>query len=226
MDVFVGTSGWYYEWNADKTLDWYVAHAGLPAIELNTSYYGFPHARQVPVWAKKGSKLRWAVKVNRLITHQYRFGDAALPYWRRFRDLFVPLEPSVGFYLFQAPPHFTHVRRLVLFLEAASCDGKCAVELRNPHHLGNDPLIHEIQQHAVAVSVDSPDFQNRIFPGDTVYLRMHGRTDWYSHRYSAEELAGTAEKIRENGPKQAYIFFNNDHAMLDNAKAMLAIFTG
>lgn len=226
MDVYVGTSGWYYEWNAERTLDWYVARARLPAIELNTSYYGFPKVHQIPIWARKGSNLRWAVKVNRLITHRYRFGEAARPIWGRFRELFAPLEPSIDFYLFQAPPHFSHVPRLFSFLETASCEGKCAVELRNPDLLGNDPLILELQRHAVAVSVDSPDFRNRIFPGDVVYLRMHGRTDWYSHRYSTEELAETAEKIKENGPKRAYIFFNNDHAMLDNAREMLAILGG
>jgi uncharacterized protein YecE (DUF72 family) len=41
MKVFVGTSGWYYEWNVDKTLDWYIANSGLNGIKLNASFYHF-----------------------------------------------------------------------------------------------------------------------------------------------------------------------------------------
>jgi uncharacterized protein YecE (DUF72 family) len=25
MELYIGTSGWYYDWNGDKTLDWYIA---------------------------------------------------------------------------------------------------------------------------------------------------------------------------------------------------------
>ena len=70
------------------------------------------------------------------------------------------------------------------------------------------------------VSVDSPDFRDRIFAGKIVYLRMHGREDWYSYDYSKKELEETAEKIRECGPERVYVYFNNDHSMLENARLM------
>ncbi|MCO5383003.1 MAG: hypothetical protein NHB15_13700 [Methanosarcina barkeri] len=42
MDTFVGTSGWYYEWNEMKNLDWFIQNSGLNTVELNASFYRFP----------------------------------------------------------------------------------------------------------------------------------------------------------------------------------------
>jgi uncharacterized protein YecE (DUF72 family) len=73
------------------------------------------------------------------------------------------------------------------------------------------------------VSVDSPDVTNRIFPGKVIYLRMHGRTGWYNHFYTDEELRDTAKLILHHHPDEAYVFFNNDHAMLENARKMFGL---
>ena len=53
---------------------------------------------------------------------------------------------------------------------------------------------------------------------------MHGRTAWYAHNYSDKELEEVAEKIMKAKPEKAYVFFNNDTAMLVNARKMLDIF--
>jgi uncharacterized protein YecE (DUF72 family) len=52
---------------------------------------------------------------------------------------------------------------------------------------------------------------------------MHGRTEWYAHLYSFEELKEVAERILNIKPEKAYVFFNNDHAMLENSRKMLSI---
>jgi uncharacterized protein YecE (DUF72 family) len=52
---------------------------------------------------------------------------------------------------------------------------------------------------------------------------MHGRTEWYAHLYSDEELKGVAERILRVKPEKAYVFVNNDHAMLENSRRMLGI---
>ncbi|HZD42950.1 MAG TPA: DUF72 domain-containing protein, partial [Methanomicrobiales archaeon] len=59
--------------------------------------------------------------------------------------------------------------------------------------------------------------------GRVVYLRMHGRDRWYQYDYSPQELQETARIIRESGAERAYIFFNNDHNMLQNARMMWGI---
>ena len=77
------------------------------------------------------------------------------------------------------------------------------------------------------VSVDAPSFtelpRNIYCVNGIVYLRMHGRTGWYSHYYTNEELEEIKEKIVEKNPRKVYIFFNNDTNMRENALRMLKI---
>jgi uncharacterized protein YecE (DUF72 family) len=74
------------------------------------------------------------------------------------------------------------------------------------------------------VSVDCPDFPLDVFnTNGLIYERMHGRTEWYAHLYSDEELKDVAKKILKLTPKKAYVFFNNNHAMLANSRKMLDI---
>ncbi|MEM1774402.1 MAG: DUF72 domain-containing protein, partial [Acidilobaceae archaeon] len=56
-----------------------------------------------------------------------------------------------------------------------------------------------------------------------VYVRMHGRSEWYSHNYTLEELHEIAERILDLNPVKVYVFFNNNHWMLENARVMLEI---
>jgi uncharacterized protein YecE (DUF72 family) len=221
MDAYVGTSGWSYDWNREGSLAWYVEHSGLNAIELNSSFYRFPSEETVAAWAAVGSGLRWSVKVNRSITHRHKFNEKAVEVWKRFHTRYEPLDDSIDFYLFQAPPMLKDLDRILEFAGKTGLDGRCAVEIRNPKVLGDDEQCRRLQDHVVLVSVDSPDFHERIFPGDVVYLRMHGREDWYRHDYSGAELDGIKDRIVEIDPQKAYVFFNNDHSMLENARQMI-----
>jgi uncharacterized protein YecE (DUF72 family) len=49
---------------------------------------------------------------------------------------------------------------------------------------------------------------------------MHGREGWYSHDYTEDELRETGGLLRAANPDRVYVFFNNDHAMLENAQLM------
>lgn len=55
---------------------------------------------------------------------------------------------------------------------------------------------------------------------------MHGREGWYSYNYSIEEISETIRKMREFEPEKVYIYFNNDHNMLENARMTLKAFSG
>jgi len=226
MEVFVGTSGWSYDWNSGGNLDWYLENSGLNAVELNASYYRFPFRNQIAGWSRKGAALRWSVKVHRFVTHQHKFNDAARATWEKFLDLFAPLDPLIDTYLFQAPPSMKNVGRLAAFFTELPLLEKCVLEIRNRELLADDAGCRILQEHVPLVSVDSPDMQNRIFAGDLVYLRMHGRDDWYQHDYSRKELNETAALLRAGGAKKVYIFFNNDHAMLKNAQQMRYLMAG
>ena len=64
-----------YSWNEGGSLEWFCENSGLNAVELNMSFYKFPFPNQVKGWARKGSRLRWAIKVNRLIAHDRKFDE-------------------------------------------------------------------------------------------------------------------------------------------------------
>jgi len=226
MQVFVGTSGWMYNWNEEQSLDWYVKNSGLNAVELNASFYRFPFPKWVESWATKGSQLRWSIKVNRLITHTFKFGEKAIDLWKRFEDVFKPLEPNIDFYLFQLPPFMTPslAPRLEQFVEKTGLERRFALEVRNQEWFNKEWMEWASKLGITWVSVDCPDYPLDVFKTNKlVYERMHGRHDWYSTYYKDQELEGVAKNIAKAKPEKAYVFFNNNHAMLDNARKMLTI---
>ena len=224
MEVFVGTSGWSYGWNRGGNLDWYLKNSRLNAVELNASFYRFPYKNQIAGWARKGAELRWCVKVHRFITHQHKFNETARGVWQRFLDLFSPLDPSIDYYLFQAPPSMTDIDRLLRFFDGLPLLEKCVLEIRNRNLISDDTICRKLQDCLPVVSVDSPDTKNRIFSSNLIYMRMHGREDWYRHDYMQEELEETAGLIRTTGAEKVYLFFNNDNSMLENAQRMMDLF--
>jgi uncharacterized protein YecE (DUF72 family) len=221
MDVFVGTSGWYYDWNKKKNLDWFVQNSGLNTVELNASYYRFPFPNQIESWKIKGAGLRWSIKVHRSITHWRQLSGTARETWENFRELFEPMDHLIDFYLFQVPPKFADVSKALSFAEDTELGKRFALEIRNKELLGNDELCARLTEKVTLVSIDSPDYRNRIFPGKIVYMRMHGREVWYNYNYSHEEILNLRGKIRDFKPEKIYLFFNNDHNMLDNARTAL-----
>lgn len=226
MEVFVGTSGWMYAWNKDKNLDWYVKNSKLNAIELNASFYRFPFPKWVESWATKGRELRWSIKVNRLITHTFKFGERALNLWKKFEATFKLLESNIDFYLFQLPPFITSsfASRLDQFVDKTGLERKFALEIRNLEWFNKKWIDWASKLGITWVSVDCPDYPLDVFNTNRiVYERMHGRYDWYSTYYKDEELEEVAKNIAKVKPEKAYVFFNNNHAMLDNAQKMLTI---
>ena len=103
---------------------------------------------------------------------------------------------------------------------------RAAVEFRHPGWFTEPTAKWAERAGFVAVSVDSPEASWIVATGGVVYLRMHGRTFWYSHYYDEEELREVARRIVETGAERVYVFFNNDHAMLENARAMASILRG
>jgi len=218
-EVFVGTSGWSYSWNQGNSLEWYVQHSGLNAIELNMSFYRFPYPNMVKSWAVKGKDLAWVVKVHRSITHFQKLAPASAAGFERFKKLFVPLEDCIHYYLFQLPPSFTDLDKLEQFVGQIGTE-KFAVEFRHPT-LFTDELRAWGKNHGVLlVSIDAPRLPTVVMSDTIVYERIHGRTGWYSHDYSNEELTEIKERILAENPKRVYLFFNNNHAMLENAVRM------
>ena len=222
----MGTSGWAYPWNPDG-LDWYVRNSRLNAVELNASFYRFPFRNQVRGWVRRGSGLRWAIKVHRSITHYRKLSQASYGTWAKFRALFEPMEPIIDFYLLQLPPSYAMteagVERLRRFANMAGLGERLAVEFRHPSWFTDEGLAVLEEIGATAVSVDSPEAIMYWSSNGVVYARLHGRTAWYAHEYTEEELMGIAEEIAVLNPRRVYVFLNNNHWMLNNARAIKRI---
>jgi len=232
MIIYVGTSGWNYFWNKGGSLQWYIENTGFNAVELNMSFYRFPFPSLPKSWARRGSSLVWSIKVNRLITHRYRFSEKALGAWEKFRRLFEPMEKKklIRFYLFQCPPSLrpttTMVERIEKFVEKVAIGDMFAIEFRNDDWFKQKWEKWLRRLGVTMVSVDAPDFINKIFKTTSrIYVRIHGRTAWYHHIYTEEELAEIFEAIRKKAHPgdEIYFFLNNNHGMLPTGRLIISI---
>ena len=228
MRIYVGTSGWRYDWNPDG-LRWYVQYSEFNAVELNMSFYSFPREKQVDRWFNEGRKLRWSIKVHRSITHLRRMNEKSIPTWKKFRERFKPMEELIDFYLFQLPPSVTYSKAMhERILKYSEMCGKIAIEPRNKSWFNRDVIDALSDLNIVIVTPDSPMYEGLPETGvisinDIVYVRMHGRLAWYNYGYLDEELEEVAEKILEKRPEKIYVFFNNNHDMLGDGRRMLEI---
>lgn len=225
MEIFVGTSGWMYSWNEGGNFDWYIKNSGLNTVELNASFYRFPFENQIKSWVKKGASLRWSIKVHRLITHKFKLNEEAKESFKKFLDLFKPMEDLIDFYLFQLPPSFNPDKKEILidFFKDFNKE-KVVVEFRNKNWFSYSLEEFGKENSLLISSIDSPDFQKKIFNiNGKVYLRFHGRESWYQYDYSDEELKEIVEIIKMKKPKKVYAYFNNNHSMLKNAQTFFEI---
>lgn len=227
MEVYVGTSGWLYDWNEGASLDWYIEESGLNAVELNASFYRFPYRNQVKSWSIKGKNLRWSVKVHRSITHMRKLSEKSIDTWNKFHDLFRIMNDVIDFYLFQLPPNYTcreeNLEKISFFNTQVKLGLKMAVEFRNKSCFNNQVSKWAEENNITVVSIDAPIATWLTSTNEVIYLRMHGREAWYGYEYSERELNELAEKIIDLRPRKAYVFFNNNHWMLENARYMKKI---
>ncbi|RLG88274.1 MAG: DUF72 domain-containing protein [Thermoprotei archaeon] len=229
MKIFVGTSGWSYDWNPNG-FKWYSQYSGLNAVELNSSFYRLPFITMVRSWARNSKDMRWSIKVHRVITHTYMLKEPrAHEFFRKFLAVFEPLERLgiVDFYLFQLPPRFVasenNWERIVSIVSKYDLGWRAAVEWRHESWFKEEWIDKAKEIGITVVSVDAPNFLFYARSSPYTYIRMHGRTAWYTHYYTDQELQEVALKIKDLGGEATYVFFNNNHDMLENARRMFSI---
>jgi uncharacterized protein YecE (DUF72 family) len=227
MDILVGTSGWSNPiWNPNG-LQWYQKHSGLNVIELNMSFYQLPTHDQIEVWVSESKGFVWAVKVNRSITHFFRFNKLALEKFNEFKALFKQLDSQVSYYLFQLPSHAHPTIRndIEAFFKKSNLASRFALEWRNPKWFVKEHIDWALSLGITLVSTDSPSIPRDILcTSDTVYLRLHGRSDWFEHHYSRKELAHIAHLVKNTGCKRVIAILDNGSSQLRNAQKLFAIF--
>lgn len=226
MDILVGTSGWSNPiWNPSG-LSWYEKRSGLNAIELTMPFYQLPTKEQIELWTKEGAHLSWSVKVNRAVTHFFRFNHIALEKFYQFKELFLPLDKLISHYLFQLPPnaHPSMRKDIENFFYKVDLKERFALEWRNSKWFTKEHIEWASELGITVVSADSPLVPRDIIcTNGTVYLRLHGRSDWFEHHYSRRELSHIAKLIEEIDCKRVVGILNNESSQLKNAKAFYAI---
>jgi uncharacterized protein YecE (DUF72 family) len=239
-DIHVGCSGWVYRhWKGGfypqdlpqkRWFDHYSAQ--FDTVEINASFYRLPRPETFDGWREKApSGFRYAVKVNRFITHMKKLrdcGDAV----EQFIGLARRLGPTLGPLLYQLPPSLKRDdERLHDFLSLLPRDLEHVVEFRSADWYAPDVLallgshdagfvVHDLMKLA------SPQWAS----GRTAYVRFHGTAGKYHGRYSPEQMAAWADWLcgQRAAGRSAWAYFNNDIGgdAIADAKTLLAQLQG
>ncbi|MES2708144.1 MAG: DUF72 domain-containing protein [Verrucomicrobiota bacterium] len=215
-----GCSGWYYrEWRGAfypeelPSKDWFPHYASqFSTVELNAPFYSWPTVNAVKTWLRQadGGDFIYTVKVCELITHVKRFtGTETLV--RDFGFIADLLGDRMGCFLFQLPPGYRFTpARLAAILSQLDPRRRNVVEFRHASWW-NDKVYDAFREAgAIFCSCSAPGLPDELVTtADDVYLRFHGKTQWYRHDYTDEELEIWRDRILQSGCRRVWAYFNN-----------------
>jgi len=220
--IHVGCSGWVYRhWKGDfyptglPQKRWFAHYSEqFDTVEINASFYRLPRPETFDGWREKAPRgFRYALKVNRFITHMKKLLDCEEA-MEEFIALARRLGPTLGPLLYQLPPSLKRdEERLGSFLASLPRDLEHVVEFRSRDWYA-EAVLALLDRHGVGfvahdlVGLASP----RWASGRTAYVRFHGTGGKYRGRYSEEQLRDWAVWLagqRASG-RSAWAFFNND----------------
>jgi uncharacterized protein YecE (DUF72 family) len=228
--IHVGCSGWVYRhWReiyyppALPQKQWFAHYsAEFDTVEINASFYRLPLLKTFEGWRNKAPPgFRYAVKVNRFITHNKKLLDCVGPV-AEFAGLARALGDKLGPLLHQLPPSLRrNDERLAAYLAHLPADLEHVVEFR--HDSWYDPAVLALLDRHGAGFV-AHDLAGLLSPrwasGRTTYVRFHGTGGKYWGRYSDDQMAEWADWLmaqRSDG-RSVWAYFNNDihgHALED-----------
>ncbi len=220
MKAHIGCSGWFYwHWrgifypDTKRTDSWFKHYTqNFRTVELNAPFYKWPKIATVKSWVRNAPEnFRYSVKVNRLITHEMRLVRTRMlvEEFCKFSEI---LGPKLGCFLFQFPPSYRYTAsRLQSIVRQLDPQRRNAVEFRHPSWWRESVYEAFKVRGLIFTTVSAPRLPDDLIKtSEAIYLRLHGRSRWYRHDYSDEELAVWAEKIRASRAREAWIYFDND----------------
>ena len=233
MRIHVGCSGWFYShWRGlfyprqeVTTKNWFAYYANVfNTVELNAPFYRWPKPSTVRRWKRDAPPgFIYTVKVNQRITHERRMVRTKNDV-RAYYEIASGLAEKMGCFLFQFPPsHHYSPARLKSIVTQLDPAYRNVVEFRH-RSWWRDTVFRELAARAITFCAVSAPRLPESFPSGQrlLYVRFSGRTQWYRHDYSREELTEWAGRIRQSGADEAWVYFNNDreaHA-IKNALAL------
>lgn len=222
MRIHVGCSGWFYShWRGlfyppqeVTTKNWFAYYANVfGTVELNAPFYRWPKPATVRRWKREAPKgFLYTVKVNQLITHERRMVRTRKQVRAYYDEIAPVLAEKMGCFLFQFPPSYhystSRLKSIVTQLDPAK---RNVVEFRH-RTWWREPVYRALAERGIAFCAVSAPRLPETFPVNQplLYVRFSGRTQWYRHDYSLEELTAWAERIRASGADEVWIYFNND----------------
>jgi len=221
MEIHVGCSGWFYShWRGifypvqEPTADlWFAYYANVfNTVELNAPFYRWPKPATIRRWKRDAPPgFIYSVKVNRLITHERRMVRTRRLI-KSYYEIAAVLGDKMGCFLFQFPPSYKYtssrLKSIVAQLDPAQ---RNVIEFR--HKSWWRPQVFEALTRArlIFCAVSAPRIPEE-FPANqkSLYVRLSGKTRWYRHDYSDQELELWCERIIRSRPDEVWIYFNND----------------
>jgi uncharacterized protein YecE (DUF72 family) len=219
--VNVGCSGWFYwHWRGAfyprnlPTKEWFAHYARtFRTVELNAPFYSWPTVNAVKQWVRQAGRRNfiYTVKACELITHLKRF--------RRTRTLIADfgyiadlLDKRMGCFLFQLPPSYVYtparLRSIVGQLEPSR---RNVVEFRHRSWWNEKTYAAFREAGIIFCSCSAPRLPDElVMTGPEAYIRFHGRTKWYRHNYTSNELAVWVKRLSESRCHRVWAYFNND----------------
>ncbi|MHB0976089.1 MAG: DUF72 domain-containing protein [Candidatus Aquicultorales bacterium] len=235
--IYIGTSGWSYEWWKDSfypadlsKAKWLSYYSGrFSTVEINRSFYRLPTRDTFEKWKETvGEDFVFAVKASRYLTHNKKLKDPEEP-WRRFIEAAVGLGSTLGPILFEFQPSWRkNAERLSAFLSILPDTFRYAFEFRHPTWFDSEVFDLLRSKGAALVTADSPRFpQSFEITAGFSFIRFHGGRLLYSSDYSGSELEEWGERILDmaRDGRSVYAYFNNDAFGFapKNARELIAI---
>jgi uncharacterized protein YecE (DUF72 family) len=181
-------------------------------VELNAPFYRWPKPATVRRWKREApAGFIYTVKVNQLITHERRMVRTG-KLVRSYYGIAAMLAEKMGCFLFQFPPSYRYtasrLKSIVTQLDPAQ---RNVVEFRH-RSWWRETVYRALSKRGIAFCAVSAPRLPEFFPANQrlLYVRFSGRTRWYRHDYSRDELHAWAERIKSSGAEEAWIYFNND----------------
>lgn len=232
VQIFIGTSGWYY---SDWTDTFYppevtgyhelTYHARFfNTVENNSSFYRIASKPTYKTWDKMTPPgYKFSIKLNKQITHDNKLHvtDEVRDRVSYILDTTQVLGDKIGALLIQLPASFKFdLKGLGEFLEffvkevgARPFMFDLAIEFRNRYWFVKETYELLRRYNVALVVADSSRYPGaREITATCAYIRMHGPEKLFASSYSNEQLHEVAEYIQTISGKveRIYVYFNND----------------
>ncbi|MGM0666980.1 MAG: DUF72 domain-containing protein [Bacteroidota bacterium] len=222
MEKFMGCSGFHYsDWKGkfypedikkESWLEYYSQH--FNSVEINNTFYKIPEKDTLKSWLEQTPPdFSFSLKGSRYITHMKKLKDCKT-HVKKFYKAIKPLEEKLGAVLWQLPGNLhRNDEKIEAFCKELDKTYTNVIEFRHISWFKRE-IYDLLSSYGVTVcSLSAPGdlLETLEVSSGKVYLRFHGKEEWYRYRYSEKELGQWSDKINKSGAAVAYVYFNNDY---------------